>query len=238
MFPSASNSENIGEKFNAIDNNIFTNAFYYGILNETVSLYDQQMLKLYFNLFQFPEIKFKIKKRKKKEFKEHDIHQTSYDNTSGNNARKAISVNNVKDMTAALKSTDFGSDMCEINLADDAMCYNNLFMTIVGKQKFYNQIKNFNLSKKDDEDQEKQALMAYRMIHLRNNTVPCPKFVTFMKHVMFLPQQRVSEVEAEALKTYLIQTNEVADCRVYKLCIDACIMTDTSFAQILQGIYE
>ena len=74
MFPSASNSENIGEKFNAIDNNIFTNAFYYGILNETVSLYDQQMLKLYFNLFQFPEIKFKIKKRKKKEFKEHDIH--------------------------------------------------------------------------------------------------------------------------------------------------------------------
>lgn len=91
---------------------------------------------------------------------------------------------------------------------------------------------------KDEKDQEKHAMMAYRLIQTRNMVVPCPKFVTFTQHILFLTNQLVTENEAEALKAYLANTKAITEKRVYKLYIDACQMTDPSFAKILGGIQE
>ena len=45
MFPNPSTTENIGQKFEQINLNIFTNEYYYGIMNTAELQLDQQMYK-------------------------------------------------------------------------------------------------------------------------------------------------------------------------------------------------
>ena len=80
-------------------------------------------------------------------------------------------------------------------------------------------------------------MLDYRSIQDSNMAVPCPNFVTFTQHNLLLFQQRISQVEAAALRTYFEKTRDLIDKRVYKLCIDACIMKDETFKIILEGLF-
>jgi len=67
--------------------------------------------------------------------------------------------------------------------------------------------------------------------------VPNPGFLTFSKHILALSHKRVSESEADALRSYFCNTSGVVDQRVYKLIIESCHMTDATFAKILDGLF-
>ena len=64
-----------------------------------------------------------------------------------------------------------------------------------------------------------------------------PNFVSFNKNILFLKEKSVSKFDAEALKLYLIKTAPYVEKRVHKLVIDACGITDESFAMILDGVH-
>lgn len=78
--------------------------------------------------------------------------------------------------------------------------------------------------------------MDYRIIQDHNHIVPIPNYVTFSQHVMLLSQQRISDVEAIALKQYLFNTKNITTKRVYKLVIETCHLKDEQLSQLLQGI--
>ena len=68
--------------------------------------------------------------------------------------------------------------------------------------------------------------MDFRLIQDRNNIVPTPNYVTFSQHVMMLSQQRISDVEALALKQYMYNTRNIIPKRVYKFIIETCHLKD------------
>ena len=68
--------------------------------------------------------------------------------------------------------------------------------------------------------------------------VPNPGFLTFSKHILVLSQQRATEVQAEALRSYLCNTGALIDQRVYKLIIESCHMDDESFSIVLNGLFD
>ena len=79
--------------------------------------------------------------------------------------------------------------------------------------------------------------MEYREIKSENHDIPMPSYVSFNENIMYLVEKRVAEVEATALKQYLIRSGNVAQKRIRKLVIDQCSVSDESLSLILEGIY-
>lgn len=68
--------------------------------------------------------------------------------------------------------------------------------------------------------------------------VPNPGFLTFCRHKMLLAHTRISELEAEALRNYLLNTKNVKEQKVHNLIIESCHMTDISYSKILEGLWH
>lgn len=81
-----------------------------------------------------------------------------------------------------------GHDHREVNLGDRNMNLDNLFLTEVGRSRFYTQIKNDAPASKTECDKEKLAIVDYRSIQGKNMMVPCPNFVTVTQHNLLLFQ--------------------------------------------------
>ena len=54
---------------------------------------------------------------------------------------------------------------------------------------------------------------------------------------MLLAHTSIPEVEAEALRTYLLNTKNVKEQKVHNLIIESCQMTDISYAKVLEGLW-
>ena len=55
--------------------------------------------------------------------------------------------------------------------------------------------------------------------------------------MLVLLGQRATEVEAEALRNYLLHTASLAGERVHKVILESCGMGDESFTKILDGLF-
>ena len=53
-----------------------------------------------------------------------------------------------------------------------------------------------------------------------------------------MQERAISQVEAEALREYMIKTGSVVSKRCHRLIIDACGVTDETFSLILDGLYR
>lgn len=85
----------------------------------------------------------------------------------------------------------------------DKIDLDSVFNSIVERRKYYHQIKKAHISYQDENSVEKKAFVEFHN-EARKGIEPIkPKFITFYKNLLYLPQQTITIEMSQALAKFL-----------------------------------